>query len=56
MLDDFDEGVDGDNDSIDDIFNVVNSMLKDNFELKVLVDEVDGKLKKIVLFFNVFIK
>ncbi|TKA21946.1 hypothetical protein B0A50_08642 [Salinomyces thailandicus] len=56
LLDDGDEGVEGDRDSIEDIFNAANSMPKDRPELKKLVDDVDGKLKKVVLLYTAVIK
>ncbi|WPH02872.1 Hypothetical protein R9X50_00574000 [Acrodontium crateriforme] len=56
LVDEFDEDVHGDDDSFDDLFNAANSMPKDNPELKALVDEADGKLKKIVLLYNALIK
>ena len=52
LLDSDDEGVDGDKDSIEDIFNAANSMPKDRPDLKALVEEADGKLKKIVLLYQ----
>lgn len=56
LLDDDDEGVDGDRDSLEDIFNAANSMPKDRPELKKLVGEADGKLKKIVLLYTALVK
>ena len=56
LLDDDDEGVDGDKDSIEDIFNAANSMPKDRPELKALADEADGKLKKIAILYEALLK
>ncbi|KAF2209624.1 hypothetical protein CERZMDRAFT_86932 [Cercospora zeae-maydis SCOH1-5] len=52
LLDGGDEGVDGDEDSFDDIFNAANSCPEDRPELKELVDVACGKLKKIVLLYT----
>lgn len=52
LLDSGDEGVDGDADSFDDIFNAANSCPKDRPELKELLDTATGKLKKIVFLFT----
>ncbi|CAK1360521.1 hypotheticalsprotein [Cercospora beticola] len=52
LLDSGDEGVDGDADSFDDIFNAANSCPKDRPELKELVDVACGKMKKIVLLYT----
>jgi hypothetical protein len=52
LLDSDDEGVDGDKDSIEDIFNAANSMPKDRPELKALVEAADGNLKKIVILYQ----
>lgn len=52
LLDPEDEGVDGDKDSIDDIFNAANSMPANRPELKALAEEADGKLKKIVILYK----
>ncbi|KAF2765267.1 hypothetical protein EJ03DRAFT_210755 [Teratosphaeria nubilosa] len=51
-----DEGVDGDRDSIEDIFNAANSMPKDRPELESVVEDADRRLKKIVLLYNAVIK
>lgn len=56
LLDEGDEAVEGDKDSIEDIFNAANSMPKDRPELAKLVDAADGKLKKIVLLYTALIK
>lgn len=56
LLDDDDEGVDGDKDSIEDIFNAANSMPKDRPELKALADEADAKLKKVAILYEALIK
>lgn len=52
LLDSGDEGVDGDAESIDDIFNAANSCPKDRPELKELVDTAVGKLKKVVFLYQ----
>ncbi|CAK3818614.1 hypothetical protein TI39_contig4189g00004 [Lecanosticta acicola] len=52
LLDDEDEGVDGDADSIDDIFNAANSCPKDRPELRELVEKAEGRLKKVVLLYT----
>jgi hypothetical protein len=56
LLDSDDEGVDGDNDSIEDIFNAANSMPKDRPTLRELVQDAEGRLKKIVLLYTAIIK
>ncbi|KAH9820919.1 Grap2 and cyclin-D-interacting [Teratosphaeria destructans] len=56
LLESDDEGVDGDRDSIEDIFNAANSMPKDRPELESVVEDADGRLKKIVLLYNAVIK
>ncbi|KAF2167639.1 hypothetical protein M409DRAFT_65782 [Zasmidium cellare ATCC 36951] len=56
LLDSDDEGVDGDAESLDDIFNAANSMPKDRPELRQLVEEAEGKLKKIVLLHTALVK
>lgn len=56
LLDSDDEGVDGDRDSIEDIFNAANSMPKDRPELKALVEDADAKLKKIVILYDALVK
>lgn len=56
LLDENDEAVEGDTDSVDDIFNAANSMPKDRPELKKLVEDAGGKLKKVVLLYNALIK
>ena len=56
LLDSDDEGVDGDRDSIEDIFNAANSMPKDRPELRALVEEADRKLKKVVILYNAVLK
>lgn len=52
LLDLTDEGVDGDRDSIEDIFNAANSMPKDRPELRELAIEADEKLKKVVILYT----
>ena len=52
LLDSGDEGVDGDADSIDDIFNAANSCPKDRPELRELVEKAEGRLKKVVLLYT----
>lgn len=52
LLDPEDEGVEGDKDSIDDIFNAANSMPANRPELKALAEEADGKLKKVVILYK----
>ncbi|GIZ45975.1 hypothetical protein CKM354_000911900 [Cercospora kikuchii] len=52
LLDSGDEGVDGDAESFDDIFNAANSCPKDRPELRELVDVACGKMKKIVLLYT----
>jgi hypothetical protein len=52
LLDSDDECVDGDKDSIEDIFNAANSMPKDRPELKALVEAAGGKLKKIGILYQ----
>lgn len=52
LLDSDDEGVGGDAESLDDIFNAANSMPKDRPELRQLVESAEGKLKKIVLLYT----
>lgn len=56
LLDDEDEAVDGDKDSFEDIFNAANSMPKDRPELKALVEEAEGKLKKVAILYEAVIK
>jgi len=56
LLDPTDEGVDGDVDSIDDIFNAANSMPANRPDLKDIVEEADSKLKKVVILFNALVK
>ena len=56
LADSDDEGVDGDKDSLDDLFNAANSMPKDRPELAALVEEVDGKLKKVVILYQALAK
>ena len=56
LLDSDDEGVDGDKDSIEDIFNAPNSMPKDRPDLKSLLEESETKLKKVVILYNALIK
>ncbi|GAB7363664.1 hypothetical protein MBLNU230_g4234t1 [Neophaeotheca triangularis] len=51
LLDSDDEAVAGDTDSLDDVFNAANSMPQDRPELKRLVEEAMGKLKKITLLY-----
>ena len=56
LLDSDDEGVDGDRDSIEDIFNAPNSMPADRPGLKTLAKEADGTLKKIVMLYTALVK
>lgn len=56
LVDSDDEGVDGDKDSIEDIFNAAHSMPKDRPELVALVDDAESKLKKVVILYQAFIK
>ena len=56
LLDSDDEGVAGDHDSLEDIFNAANSMPKDRPELKALLDGADGKLKKVVMLYAALTK
>ncbi|KAK3686497.1 hypothetical protein LTR37_019744 [Vermiconidia calcicola] len=48
LADSDDEAVDGDKDSIEDLFNAANSMPKDRPELKELVEQAQVKLRSIV--------
>jgi hypothetical protein len=56
LADSDDEGVDGDKDSLDDLFNAANSMPKDRPELAVMVVETDSKLKKVVILYQALVK
>lgn len=56
LADSDDEGVDGDRNTLDDIFNAQNSMPKDRPELEALVDEAAGKLKKVVILYQAMAK
>ncbi|KAK6431921.1 hypothetical protein LTR95_011912 [Oleoguttula sp. CCFEE 5521] len=56
LLDSDDEGVDGDADSFDDIFNAANSMPSDRPELKALVGKAVEKLRRVGLLYNALIK
>ncbi|KAK5169531.1 uncharacterized protein LTR77_005507 [Saxophila tyrrhenica] len=56
LADSDDEGVSGDRDSIEDMFNAANSMPKDRPELQALVDEAEAKLKKVVILYQAFAK
>ncbi|KAK5680460.1 hypothetical protein LTS10_007388 [Elasticomyces elasticus] len=56
LLDENDEGVEGDRDSVDDLFNAANSLPKDRPELRALVEEADGRLKKVVLLYTAVLK
>ncbi|CZT16367.1 uncharacterized protein RCC_02210 [Ramularia collo-cygni] len=56
LLDSGDEGVDGDTDSLDDLFNAANSMPQDRPELKKLVESAEARLKKIVLLYTALVK
>ncbi|KAK5732875.1 hypothetical protein LTR17_010148 [Elasticomyces elasticus] len=56
LLDENDEGVEGDRDSVEDLFNAANSLPKDRPELKALVEEADGRLKKVVLLYTALLK
>ena len=56
LLDSDDEAVEGDTDSIEDMFNAANSMPADRPELKQLVEEAMEKLKKIGILYQALIK
>ena len=56
LLDSDDEGVEGDRDSIEDIFNAANSMPSDRPALKSLVEDAVEMLKKVVILYNAVIK
>lgn len=56
LLDSGDEGVGGDTDSLDDMFNAANSMPQNRPELKELVETAEARLKKIVLLYTALIK
>ena len=56
LADSDDEGVDGDRDSLDDLFNAQNSMPKDRPELVALVEEAEGKIKKVVILYQALLK
>ncbi|KAK3109349.1 hypothetical protein LTR53_017488 [Teratosphaeriaceae sp. CCFEE 6253] len=56
LLDDGDEGVEGDRDSVEDMFNAANSLPKDRDDLRLLVEEAEGKLKKVVMLYKAVIK
>ncbi|KAK5128276.1 hypothetical protein LTR85_002943 [Meristemomyces frigidus] len=56
LLDENDEAVEGDTESLEDLFNAANSMPRDRPELKQLVEEAGGLLKKVVLLYNAVIK
>lgn len=56
LLDSGDEGVDGDADSLNDLFHASNSMPQDRPELKELVESAEATLKRIVLLFTALIK
>lgn len=56
LADSDDEGVDGDRETLDDIFNAQNSMPKDRPELEGLVGEAEGMLKKIAILYQAMVK
>ncbi|QIW95705.1 hypothetical protein AMS68_001223 [Peltaster fructicola] len=56
LLDSDDEGVDGDRDSLNDLFNAANSLPADRVQLRKLVEEAESKLKKVVLLYTALIK
>jgi len=56
LLDSDDEGVEGDADSFDDVFNAANSLPADRPELKQLVEEAMEKLKKVGILYQALIK
>lgn len=56
LLDSDDEGVSGDHDSIDDIFNAANSMPADRPALRELVESAEARLKKVVLLYTALVK
>ncbi|KJX94471.1 hypothetical protein TI39_contig4189g00004 [Zymoseptoria brevis] len=52
LLDSGDEGVDGDAESLEEMFNAANSLPADRVELRELVEKAEGRLKKVVLLFT----
>ena len=56
LLDSDDEGVDGDHDSIDDIFHAANSLPKDRPDLEMLVTKAEGVLSKVVILYSAVVK
>lgn len=56
LLDSGDEGVGGDEESLDGLFNAANSMPQDRPELKDLVESAEARLKKIVLLYTALIR
>lgn len=56
LLDSGDEGVEGDVDSLDGMFNAANSMPQNRPELKELVESAEARLKKIVLLYTALIR
>lgn len=56
LLDSDDEGVDGDRDSVEDIFHASNSLPKDREDLKELAEEAEVRLKKVVILFAALVK
>lgn len=56
LLDSEDEGVDGDRDSLDDVFNAANSLPKDRAGLRRLVAAAEEVLKKVVILYAALVK
>ncbi|TKA43893.1 hypothetical protein B0A54_05654 [Friedmanniomyces endolithicus] len=57
LLDDNDEGVEGDRDSLmEEIFHAANSLPADRVELKELVEEAGRRLKRVVLLYTAVVK
>ncbi|KAK1067814.1 hypothetical protein LTR74_006091 [Friedmanniomyces endolithicus] len=57
LLDDNDEGVEGDRDSLmEEMFHAANSLPADRVELKELVEEAGRRLKRVVLLYTAVVK
>lgn len=56
LVDSDDEGVDGEEDSIEDIFHAANSMPRDHPEIREAVEQTEAFLKKAVLLYTALIK
>ncbi|KAK0849490.1 hypothetical protein LTR03_005125 [Friedmanniomyces endolithicus] len=57
LLDDNDEGVEGDRDSLmEEIFHAANSLPADRVELEELVEEAGRRLKRVVLLYTAVVK